>query len=133
MLAPSKMLAQPQTFTSHEELAVPAALISSLRHQRDSERAAHARTLREADHEVASLHSRLALREAELEACVAHVDHASLLPPPRTVFSRCTKNTAPGPSNLSQLSPVSVTRALDDAIAVNDTLQAENDLLIREV
>lgn len=39
----------------------------------------HTRTHEQAELEILSLRAQLARREAELEACVAHTDHATLL------------------------------------------------------
>ena len=103
--------------------------MSSLRQELNAERKAHAQSLREAESTISSLEARLALREAELEACITHVDHAVLFPP-ATISARHEK---PSMLRFSSFAMRDESAILDEALTVNAALQNENDALIDEV
>lgn len=54
-------------------------VVAALRTELEKERASHVKTHDSAEFEIACLRSQLARRDAELQACIAHVDHAALL------------------------------------------------------
>lgn len=59
--------------------ANPQLIVASLRAELEKERVSHTQTHKQAEAEILSLRAQLAQREAELEACETHKDHAALL------------------------------------------------------
>jgi hypothetical protein len=75
-------------------MSYASAMIAALRLERDAERTSHNRTRQQADSRIANLEAQLAIREAELEACVVHTGitiqkaNAPQSFPPQTVRTR---------------------------------------------
>lgn len=106
------------------------AVISSLRDELESERRAHAHTRERADAELFSLNARLARREAELEACVVHINHP-LPGPPSSVSPHKTGTHSTTAKASSSSSSVPFTQ--DDAIKILELSAARNRTLETEI
>lgn len=109
--------------------AAQAAIITSLRRELDAERKAHAQSAQDAEATISSLEARLALRDAELEACIAHADHAVLFPP----VTASARNEKPSMLRSSSFAMRDTSAIIDEALTVNAVLQNENKALIDEV
>ncbi|KIP02830.1 hypothetical protein PHLGIDRAFT_276238 [Phlebiopsis gigantea 11061_1 CR5-6] len=73
---------QPNVNAGPQEIAVgeqAKAITLWLRAELEKERMSHARTHEQAEREILALRAQLAQRDAELEACVVHRDHAALV------------------------------------------------------
>ncbi len=105
-------------------------IVAALRTELEKERASHVKTHDSAEFEIACLRSQLARRDAELQACIVHADHAALLqemhglPSPKLPV----KQHAP-----PDFAPEETARTLRLATAANRELEIENMELVSRV
>lgn len=97
--------------------AYASAVIVSLQTERERERQSHKRIFKDAEYRIAELEAKVARRDAELEACIAHVHHTSSSTP-EIEFKNQTDR-----GRMSK----------EDALAVMETTTARNKLLESEV
>ena len=92
-------------------------MIVSLRTEREQERQSHKRTFRDAECRIAELEAKVARRDAELEACIAHVHH--------------TSGSTPEIEPKDQINRERMTK--EDALALMETTTVKNKVLELEV
>jgi len=112
-----------------EEHLYASSMIEILRKARDQERRAHIQTRELANARIVTLEAMLSRRDAELEACVASLDHRpsledSLLRPTSNSKDRLVFHREP----MSEIIPIS-----DMLTARNKMLEMEINMLTRRV
>ena len=103
-------------------LLYAAAMVASLRSERDSERRAHEQTRHDAESRIALLEAQLARREAQLETCIiAHSAECIRLP------------QRPAQSEVKPMQQNEATQVLELTSTVNRSLEAEVNFLAHRV
>ena len=115
--------------SNDQYMAYATAVIASLRAERDLERNAHERTRQQAEHRITELEARLARRDAELEACVAHTNDFLSQGTSHDCLTYRSQDGEAGKQNRSDNPHL----LREDAIQVMETTSAKNKVLELEI